>query len=298
MRAARVTAVVVTYRSADTVGTALDSLRPSHDAGLLDCIVVDNASDDGTADLVRAQHRWVRLLEAGGNLGFARGNNLALPHVRTPEVLFLNPDAALGPADLRALLAFLDRHPAAGAVGPLLCDAAGSTRPLHPFPTPGRVVRAALRPAAPPPPPPPGAPPQRADWLCGAALLVRRSMLEELVGFDPRFFLYFEETDLCYRASRRGYETWLHPGATARHTAHASARTTRRGLYHGCIAEHYFASRYYYLLKHYGGARATAAELVDFALTAARAAVRRLRGLAADDLLARLRARCLRTPAP
>ncbi|MEM7203596.1 MAG: glycosyltransferase family 2 protein [Planctomycetota bacterium] len=298
-----VTAVIVTYRSADTIGTALGALRASHDAGLVRTIVVDNASDDGTADLVRQQYPWVEVLDSGGNVGFARGNNVALrrldPATSGPFVLLLNPDAALAEADLRQLIEFLDARPEVGIVGPALDNRGGSPALAHPFPTPGSTLRHALGRVgndSEAPPLIPGTPPQRVDWICGAAMLIRTSVVRALDGFDDRFFLYFEETDLCYRAHRAGHEIWVLGEAVAVHHVHASARTAKRELYFGCIAEHYFRSRYYYLVKHYGRVRASAVEAATFVLTAARALAKRLRGQPPGELLVRLRAPFLRSP--
>jgi hypothetical protein len=263
--------VVVTYRSRSTVGATLEAARRAHRAGNLECVVVDNASGDGTAEWVRAEHSWVRLVESPHNRGFARGCNLGLGEVRTRYALLLNPDAVLEPPALARLVRFLDERPRAGMAAPAIHEPGGALQEAGGLPTPLGLVLSALggpshhgrRPIL------PGEAPFPTDWLCGAVLLVRRSLLTQLGGFDPRFFLYFEETDLCRRALARGWELWAVGEAVATHLTGSSAAATRLLMYDGCIAEHYFRSRYYYLVKHHGWLAATTAELAELLALAA-----------------------------
>lgn len=277
----RVTAVMVTYNSKATLARALAGLRRVCDAGLCEAVVVDNASSDGTAEALRAEQSWLRVVTPGANLGFGRGNNRGLVHANREYVLLINPDADLGPDALREMVAFLDANPKVGIVGPAIREPGHPDQPAFRFPTPGTVVRAALgrfggdrgqlgEPIEPRR--------YRVDWLCGAVLLVRRSLLQRLQGFDPRFFLYFEETDLCRRALAAGYETWVLGDVVAGHLGGASSRTVQRPMWDGCIAEHYFKSRYYYLTKHYGRLRAVAAELGELGLLTVVGALRRVCG--------------------
>lgn len=94
----------------------------------------------------------------------------------------------------------------------------------------------------------------------GAVLLLRCAMLGEIGAFDPRFFLYFEETDLCRRASSAGWGIWAIGTAVADHLDAASAKSLQRRMFQTCIAEHYFRSRFYYLEKHFGWPAAVATE--------------------------------------
>jgi GT2 family glycosyltransferase len=270
--AARVTAVLVTYDSKATLPRALASLRTCHERGLCEAIVVDNASRDGSADYVRSAHPWVRLVEAGANLGFGRANNRGIALARTEYVLLLNPDAEVGPGALQQLVDFLDAHPACGIVGPAIREAGCPDQPAFRFPTPGTMLRAALgriggagsHVAVPIEPRR-----YRVDWLCGAVLLIRRALLQRLGGFDPRFFLYFEETDLCLRAAQAGAATWVLGDVVAGHAGGSSARAARRPMWEGCIAEHYFRSRYWYLRKHHGRLVAFLTELAELAVVTA-----------------------------
>jgi len=294
------TAIIVTYRSMATIPATLRALRECRDAGLLDCIVVDNDSNDGTADWVEREEPWVTVIRSRENLGFGRGNNLGIARTRSPFVLFLNPDAAIDAANLRTLLEFFAQHPRAGILGPAICNNGVYDQPTLPFPTLGATLRESI--------PGLGGPfvgkiidpadsPYRVDWLCGAVLLARRELLERLGGFDPRFFLYFEETDLCYRARQLGAEIWAVPNASGAHVAGTSARTTDKRLFRGCIAEHYFRSRFYFNVKHYGRFGATVVEGVELLMTLVRLPIRALLGRDTTEAKVRLRSPFFRTPA-
>lgn len=126
----------------------------------------------------------------------------------------------------------------------------------------------------------PGGEPFCTDWLCGGILLIRREAFLQLNGFDPRYFLYFDETDLCRRAGDAGMELWAVGTAVGYHDVGASAKQVTEHLISGCIPEHYYRSRFYYLRKFFGTPAAVATELLEIALLALRALVRifRLRG--------------------
>lgn len=297
MSTAPVTAIIVSYRSRASIPAALEVARASHERGLLDCIVVDNDGTDGTADYVRSEHPWARVVESGANLGFGRGCNLGIAESRSPYVLLLNPDAVLPAEGLEALHRFLEQNPRAGLVGPAILEPQGRLQQAGGLLTPVRLVLGAAGRQLPRRSVEPGAAPFRTDWLCGAILLIRRRALEELGGFDPRFFLYYEETDLCRRALEAGWELWAVGEAVGRHTLAASSDADSVAMVHGCIAEHYYRSRFYYLVKHHGWPAAAAAELGDIALLAARALCRKLLGRGGEAVLReRLRAPVLRQP--
>ena len=296
---ARVTAIIVSYNSADTVDASLSSVRKAHEAGFLDCIVVDNASSDETAAFITEAHPWVTLVESGENLGYGRGCNLALHSVRTPYVLFMNADAMIEPEDILTLVAFLEEHPQAGMAAPALVETDGNLQGTRALPTPGSILAQAAGANRGRPHQRlihPGGQPFEAEWLCGAVLLADRALLEELGGFDPRFFLYFEETDLCRRVRAHGRQLWAVGTAVARHAAHESAAKTRKEMYEGCIAEYYFPSRFYYLAKQYGWTAAAATDAGEIALLAGRALIGRIARRPTSRFAQRLRAPMFRPP--
>ena len=264
----KITAVIVTYQSRDTIAETLDALEPAHEHGLCDCVVVDNASTDATADLVRERYPWVRVVVSTENLGFGRGCNLGFEAVDTPYVLMLNPDACIGEAALRTLLNFMEQHPRTGITAPATVAGNGDCQDAGLVLTPRGLVRSMLGLAGAYPDQKtisPGAAPFRTTWVCGAIMLIRSDLFRELQGFDPRFFLYFEETDLCLRATTLGQELWVIGEATATHRVGASAQKTGEQLSWGAtgnIVEHFYPSRFYYLSKHFGWLPAVGAETV------------------------------------
>lgn len=155
-------------------------------------------------------------------------------------------------------------------MGPATYYGANERAPSHQvtsaLPTPWSVVKAAIpmggktdifRPIV------PGSAPFKTGWVCGAVMMVRTDLAKRLGGFDPRFFLYSEEVDLCLRAAQAGYETWALGTVTARHIGGASSSddATKKS---GCIGRHYYQSRHYYMVKHHGRLAATLAEIGEF----------------------------------
>ena len=299
MRTSRVTVIMVTYESRDIVDESMIALRSSHQAGIIDCIVVDNASSDDTAAFIEREHSWAKVIRSPTNLGYGRGCNLGLKDATTEYVLFMNPDVLLTANNLDILVRHMDTHPNAGIVAPAGVGPNGQLHVAGALPTPWQIIREAAtqrrkdvlrRPIK------PGGAAFRTDWVCGAVILVHADLMEQLGGFDPRFFLYFDETDLCYRARMLGAEVWAVGSAVAQHSGGASTRKTGERMFTGCISEHFFQSRYYYLVKHHGWIAASMAELLELMLMIPRELGRTLRGRGTGRLLARLQAPILSLP--
>jgi N-acetylglucosaminyl-diphospho-decaprenol L-rhamnosyltransferase len=208
--------IIVSWNTRDALRDCLASLPRAVEDLASEVLVVDNASRDGTPEMVRGEFPACRLLESGGNLGFARANNLALAEARGRLLLLLNPDTVCPRGSLAGLVACLDGlPPTVAAAGPTLVDDRG--RPVASygdFPALRmhwfglldprgcwlpRNLRAGLGRV-----PEPGRPGGPVDYLKGACLLLRRSALEQVGPLDERYFLYFEETDWCWRARRAG----------------------------------------------------------------------------------------------
>lgn len=224
--------VIVTWNSAAYIGPCLDALRADTDASL-ECFVVDNASSDDTAAIVRREYPWATLIETGRNRGFAAANNLALRQARGRYLLLLNPDTELRPGALAALRAALERHPRAAAVGPRLVNGDGSLQfSTYRLPTPATIgweyfLRDARRPddaragryaAA------DYARERPAEGLLGACILLRQEAVDEVGLLDERFVMYCEEVDWCLRLRRAGWDVWYTPAATVVHHGGRSAR--------------------------------------------------------------------------
>jgi len=264
--------VVVSWNTRDDLRACLTALPAACAPLAHEAIVVDNASSDGTPAMLRAEFPAVELIETGANLGFAAGNNRALPRCRGRVVVLLNPDTVAAPGSLARLAEFLDATPRAGACGPLLTDGLGrptltwGTGPrlryhllnlIDParrwLPGPLRTATAARR-------GPDGGPPFRVGYVVGACLAAPRAAWDAVGPLDERFFLYFEETDWCRRAAARGLEIWCVPDARVAHLeGRAAARASRFSL------TQFQASLRLYVAKHEGPAMVAAYRAVLFA---------------------------------
>ena len=225
-----VAAVVVTHEPDPWVGRCLASLEPQVD----ELVVVRNLPVDlpvsAATPVVLTNERPA---------GLSRNLNRGIAATSAPWIVVANPDTVADAGAVEALLRFASSHPRAGIAGPRLRTPDGAWQPSRRrFPTvSGTVVRRTplrylLRPQerqrshylldkeVPGPVP--------ADWMLGAFLLLRRTMLDELGGFDEGFRLYGEDIDLCYRAAQGGWERWHVPAATVLHRS--SAVTDRRFL--------------------------------------------------------------------
>ncbi|MFK7962004.1 MAG: glycosyltransferase family 2 protein [Phycisphaerales bacterium] len=289
--------VVVTYFAESMLGPALEGLTAIAAAGAAECVVVDNASTDGTRDMLAATGDAVEARLSDENLGFGRGCNAGAEGFSGRYVLFLNPDATATPETIRTLVAFMDEHPECGIAAPAIVEPDGELQVFGGRTTPASIIREAFgRRVSGRRPLEPGHAPAEADWVCGAALMIRRELFEAIGGFDPRYFLYFEETDLCRRAQLAGFRIFGVGEAVATHDAGASARASERTLYAGCIAEHYFESRFHYLASHHGTLAAVAAHLLELPVLLARDVASRLRGRPGGRLAARLSGPLFRRP--
>ena len=238
MTSVELSVLVVTYNSQRYIGPLLDALALQLAPLDAEVVVVDNASHDGTADRVAHHHPGVRLVRSEHNLGFAAGNNLAARHARGRMLLLLNPDALPEPGAIARGLALMAAHPGVGMAGGLLLDAQGAPQPSgRMFPTLlqealvltglaarfprsrwfGRFDRTWADPEA----------AAAVDWVPGAFAFVRRALFDGLGGFDERFFLYYEEVDLCRRLQAAGFAVQLWPELRVHHVGGESARTVQ-----------------------------------------------------------------------
>jgi len=228
--------LIVTYNSRRLIDRLLDGLAQQLASLNAEVVLVDNASNDGTADRVAQRHPGVRLVRSAHNLGFAAGNNLAAQHARAPLLLLLNPDALPEPDTIARGMGLMDAHPRVGLAGARLLGEDGATQPsarMFPgllqewfvmsglaarFPRSrwfGRFDRTWADPAQ----------PAVVDWVPGAFALIRRPLFQTLGGFDERFFLYYEEVDLCRRIQAAGWQVMYWPALRVAHIGGESART-------------------------------------------------------------------------
>lgn len=204
----------------------------------IETFVVDNASTDGSVEMVLAYYPWVKLVTNTENVGFARANNQALFQSHGRYVILLNSDTEVHPGACETLVTFLDNHPRAGACGPRLLNADGSLQPsCHPILTPGREFwrlmfldrlwrRATYAQERWDP-----EQPRQVEVIKGACLMLRREALDEVGVLDDRYFMYTEEMDLCYRLMQVGWELWWAPQAQVTHYGEASSRQMAEEMY-------------------------------------------------------------------
>jgi GT2 family glycosyltransferase len=218
--------VIVSYRSLELLRECLGSLRAHPPSCPMKVIVVDNASGDGSAEMVAAEYPDTDLVASPTNLGFASATNLGARRGDAPYVLALNPDTAVTEGALDTVLRAIEAHPDVGVVGARLLRPDGSLdhASKRSFPTPlsalghftgvGRRPGAAGRLAAYRAPEVESGP---VDAVNGAFMLMRRSAFEAVGGFDEGYWMYMEDLDLSYTLAQAGWGTWYQPDATVMH---------------------------------------------------------------------------------
>lgn len=250
----RTTVVVVNYNSGELLLDCLGSLQEER----VELILVDNGSTDGSPERARAAFPHIRLIGNEDNLGFARGCNLGLAQASTEFILFLNPDTVSKPGAIRAAERFMDEHPRCGALGGMLLNPDGSRQlSLRRFPTYTNILfgRNSLFTKLLPWNPLsrrylcldlPYNRPQEVEAICGAWLFARYRALEELSGFDEQFFLYVEDTDLCYRLRRHGWQVWYFPFPVCIHyLGERVGRDRRLAKWHHALGMYKFYKKHY-----------------------------------------------------
>ena len=238
MTAPLVSAILVNYNAGRELAMALQSIADDMAAQPWEAVVVDNASSDGSAAEVAAFAPHARLVQNRQNVGFARGVNQGLAATAAPTVLIMNPDCRLEQGAFGVLNGELQRDEGVALVGPRILNPDGSVQGSargDPDMLTGLFGRStALRRAL-----PNLAVSKRnvvadagggstdVDWVSGACMLARRSALERVRGFDERYFLYWEDADLCRRLRGEGYRIRYVPTATAVHRVGHSSRVVR-----------------------------------------------------------------------
>jgi N-acetylglucosaminyl-diphospho-decaprenol L-rhamnosyltransferase len=283
----KIDVVIVAYRSQGLLRDCLEALFANPPQGGLNVQVVDNASGDGTAEMVRREFPDALLTENSENLGFSAANNPALASGRAPYALVLNPDTRITAGALDAMLRLMESDRRIGMAGPRLEleDGSFDHASRRSFPTPlsalghfsglgrrrrsGRLAdyRAPKIERGP------------VDAINGAFMLIRRQALDQVGAFDTRYWMYMEDLDLCYRFAEAGWTTWFEPSVTVIHVK-AGTSGTHRSLRLN-YAFHYGMFRFY--RDHHASSRNPLLNLavyagigIKFCGSAARSAIARL----------------------
>ncbi len=230
--------VVVSFNTRELLRECLLTVQREAVGVSYEVIVVDNASNDGSPEMVASSFPWVRLIRSQENLGFAAANNCAFAAAQGRYLVLLNSDAFPRPGALRRAVTHMDAAPHVGLAGARLVGRDDSWQPsARLFPSPlndflalsglaakfprsrffGRVDRTwadPLQPAA-------------VEWTPGAFAIIRRAVLEQVGHFDERFFLYYEEVDLCRRIRAAGHKVWYWPDVVVVHLGGESSKTVK-----------------------------------------------------------------------
>lgn len=234
---AEVSILLVTYRCREAARACLASIAETTHGGDVEVVVVDNASGDGTVEMVRSEFPSTRLVASPENLGFAAGVNRAAAEASGEYLLLLNPDTVVHHGAVENLVGFARAHPEHGVYGGRTLDPDGKVNPGSCWGAPsvwsllcfatslstafkgnrlfdpeslGGWRRDSVR---------------EVDIVTGCLLLVRRAVWEELGGFDTRFFMYGEDADFALRARALGYRPVITPTAVVTHEIGVSSAT-------------------------------------------------------------------------
>ena len=242
MNPPEIAAILVNYNAGGELARALRSIADEMVGRSWEAFVVDNASSDGSGASVADFAPMVQLVQNTANVGFSRGVNQGVAASTAPLVLIMNPDCRLVAGAVATLRSVLDARPDCAIVGPRILNPDGSVQgsargdpdmltglfgrtallgrlvPFLPVAKRNVVAEEAIR---------SGEQSVVVDWLSGACMLARRTALEQVGGFDERFFLYWEDADLCRRLRSHGHHVRYVPSATAIHRVGQSSRTAR-----------------------------------------------------------------------
>ena len=245
---------IINYNTCDLIR---ECLRSTMSQNADEIIVVDNASTDLSVQMIKAEFPTITLIALEKNIGFGAASNRGIGKCHSEHIILLNADTVMKPGALRALSEYLESHPRAAIIGPRILSPDGipQTSCFH-YPTPLHIFlyisglylwiprlpilkRNSLQKMV----------SQTAiavPWILGAALAFRREQIHLLGGFDERFFLYFEEVDLCYRLSCKNQEIHYMPAAEIIHVGGGSTTQTQGRSY-----IQFFASLAQFYRKHY-----------------------------------------------
>lgn len=221
--------IILNYKTKHLLRLVLKNLLQLNINLPYEIIVVDNASHDGSVEMVQQLYPQVRLIASSENTGHARGNNLGIRSAQGDYLLIMNSDIIFfQPDDITRIIEYLDTHPAVAILGPKLMNGDGSVQnscfrpysnftplyrrtPLGKLPWAKRDLERHLMSDF------DHGQLQEVDWVLGAVLFVRQAVLERVGNLNENFFLYFADFELCDRVRRHGYKVIYYPSVTIVH---------------------------------------------------------------------------------
>jgi GT2 family glycosyltransferase len=256
--------VIVSYNTKDLLRECLQSVDREKTGLDTEVLLVDNRSSDGSPLMVETEFPQVKVIRSAINLGFGAANNLAIESAQGRYIVLLNSDAFLSAGSLRIARDHMNSQPRAAVGGARLVGRDFSWQPsarMFPHVITDALVLSGLaarypksrfcghfdRTWADP------LQPSQADWVPGAFSIIRAEVLRRVGFFDPRFFLYGEEVDLCRRIKRAGYEIWYWPDIVVTHIGGESSRHMRDDSAGAQVLNWRMRSTLLYYRKHHGG---------------------------------------------
>ena len=245
---------IVNYNSRENLAKCLDSVYENIPSGSsLQVIVINNESESIGDNLNSFPD--VEAIEGKENLGFGRAHNLGARKARGKYILFLNPDTRILPDTIAELVRVFDSDEKIGVAGPLLVGESGDVEEEHYgfrktlfslvgsklFRNGGKFAKL-----------------MEVDWISGGAMMIRKDLFSEMGGFDEKFFMYFEDVDLCLQAKKRGYRVVVDPKARIFHKGGQSFSDER------LKKKYYYASQDYYIRKNFGSWQAGLVKILRF----------------------------------
>lgn len=224
----KVSIIIVSYNTKNILRDCLNSILNTVSIGKVEVFVVDNASSDGSADMVEKEFKSIQLIRSAANLGFAGGNNLAIRKCTGEFVLLLNPDSVLSSGVIEKTIDYMESDSECGVLGIKLLNSDGKLQPCaRKIPNPffkflvitgiaNKFKNNSIL----------GGPDyswwdhsstKEVGWVVGAYFLIRKKLIDQIGMLDDRYFLYFEEIDFCLNAKRKGWKVIFYPFAEILH---------------------------------------------------------------------------------
>ena len=269
-----VSIIIVNFNSANFLVDCLKSIK-SQTSVPHEVIVVDNASTDDSVDVIKRNCKGIMLIENKKNSGFAKANNQGFDNAQGRYLLMLNPDTIVLDKAIDKLVDYMDAHLDVGICAPKNVDKNGKNQAnCDYFPSivndvieylnlnrkfpdiallnRGRLLNWGYHEF------------REVDKVMGCSLIIRSELYKAVGGLDNRFFLYFEETDLCYRVRKTNYKIMYHPLASIIHFGGESTKTEKKKkLVVKMNMEYFFDSKFYFYKKNYGYGLAVLSRIID-----------------------------------